>query len=281
MADLVLETQNLTKEFIRRKGLSSPRRPLDKTVFTAVKGINLEIARGEIFGLLGPNGAGKTTLTKMLCTLLLPSAGSASVCGFDLVRQQAKVKSRIALISSEERSFYWRLSGRQNLDFFAALHGLSKKKARQRIGEVLEIVEMSDAADRNFQEYSTGMKQRMGLARGLLADPEIFFMDEPTKGLDPIAAWHLHEFIRNSLAEAGKTVVIATHHLAEAEQICDRVGIMYAGEMRASGLVKELTGDASLTDFFRDLVEQSMVEPSRMEPDRMDPAGSWNMETDA
>jgi len=262
MAELVLETHNLTKEFIRRKGLSSPRRPLDKTVFAAVKGISLSIERGEIFGLLGPNGAGKTTLTKMLCTLLLPSAGKASICGFDLVKQQSRVKSRIALISSEERSFYWRLSGRQNLDFFAALHGLSKETARQRITEVLEIVEMSDAADRRFQEYSTGMKQRMGLARGLIADPEIFFMDEPTKGLDPIAAWHLHEFIRNRLAAAGKTVVIATHHLAEAEQICDRVGIMYGGELRASGGVKELTGDASLTDFFRDLVEQSMVEPS-------------------
>jgi len=234
MADLVLETHNLTKEFIRRKGFSSPLRPFDKTVFTAVRDISLSIERGEIFGLLGPNGAGKT-----------------SVWGFDLARQQAKVKSRIALISSEGRSFHWRLSGRQNLDFFAALHGLSKKAARQRIGEVLEIVEMSDAADRRFQEYSTGMKQRMGL--------------------DPIASWHLHEFIRNRLAAAGKTVVIATHHLAEAEQICDRVGIMYAGEMRASGPVKELTGDASLSDFFRDLVEQSMVEPS----------GSWNVETDA
>ncbi|MBI5870189.1 MAG: ABC transporter ATP-binding protein [Actinobacteria bacterium] len=243
---------------------------MDKTVFTAVRDISLSIERGEIFGLLGPNGAGKTTLTKMLCTLLLPTSGSASICGFDLARQQAKVKSRIALISSEERSFYWRLSGRQNLDFFAALHGLSKKTAQKRISEVLEIVEMSDAADRRFQEYSTGMKQRMGLARGLLADPEVFFMDEPTKGLDPIAAWQLHEFIRNRLAAAGKTVVIATHHLAEAEQICDRVGIMYNGGMLASGPVKELTGDSSLSDFFRDLVEQSMVEP----------ASSWNPETD-
>jgi ABC-2 type transport system ATP-binding protein len=260
MADVVLETHNLTKEFIRRKGLSSLRNPFDKTVFTAVKGINLTVERGEIFGLLGPNGAGKTTLTKMLCTLILPSAGGATVCGYDLAKQQGKVKSRIALISSEERSFYWRLTGRQNLNFFAALHGLSRSIAHQRIEEVLEIVDMAAAADRRFQEYSTGMKQRMGLARGLLADPELFFMDEPTKGLDPIATWHLHEFIRNKLAEAGKTVIIATHHLAEAEQVCDRIGIMYAGEMRASGPVKELTGDATLADFFRNLVEQTMVE---------------------
>ncbi len=260
MADLVLETHNLTKEFIRRKGLSSPRNPLEKKVFTAVRDINLSVERGEIFGLLGPNGAGKTTLTKMLCTLILPSRGTAAVCGFNLAKQQGKVKSKIALISSEERTFYWRLTGRQNLDFFAALHGIPKKLAARRIVEVLEIVEMTDAADRRFQEYSTGMKQRMGLARGLLADPEIFFMDEPTKGLDPIATWHLHEFIRGTLAAAGKTVIVATHHLAEAEQICDRIGIMIAGEMLASGPVKELTGDASLADFFRNLVEQTMVE---------------------
>jgi len=260
MAEVVLETHNLTKEFIRRKGLSSPRNPFERTLFAAVKNINLKVQSGEIFGLLGPNGAGKTTLTKMLCTLILPSSGSATVCGYDLARQQGKVKSKIALISSEERSFYWRLTGRQNLDFFAALHGLSKEVANQRIEEVLEVVDMTAAADRRFQEYSTGMKQRMGLARGLLADPELFFMDEPTKGLDPIATWQLHEFIRNKLAAAGKTVIVATHHLAEAEQICDRVGIMYGGEMRTSGPVKDLTGDASLADFFRDLVEQTMVE---------------------
>ena len=260
MADEVLETRNLSKEFIKRKGFSSLRNPFGKNVFTAVKGVDLTVRRGEIFGLLGPNGAGKTTLTKMLCTLILPSGGSATICGFDLARQQAKVKNKIALVSSEERSFYWRLNGRQNLDFFAALNGLSKKVARERIEKVLEIVDMKDAASRRFQEYSTGMKQRMGLARGLLADPEVFFMDEPTKGLDPIATWQLHEFIRNDLAAAGKTVVIATHHLAEAEQICDRVGVMYAGEMLATGPVKELTGDASLSDFFRDLVEQTMVD---------------------
>ena len=260
MADVVLETHNLTKEFIKRKGFSSPRNPFEKTVFSAVKDVDLTVRRGEIFGLLGPNGAGKTTLTKMLCTLILPSAGGASICGFDLAKQQGKVKSKIALVSSEERSFYWRLTGRQNLEFFAALHGLPKKVAQRRIEEVLEIVDMTGAAHRRFQEYSTGMKQRMGLARGLLADPEIFFMDEPTKGLDPIATWQLHEFIRNNLAASGKTVIVATHHLAEAEQICDRIGIMYNGEMLASGPVKELTGDASLSEFFRNLVEQTMVE---------------------
>ncbi|MEK7816918.1 MAG: ABC transporter ATP-binding protein, partial [Actinomycetota bacterium] len=152
--------------------------------------VNLTVNRGEIFGLLGPNGAGKTTLTKMLCTLILPTRGEATICGHDLIGQQGKIKSSIALISSEERSFYWRLSGRENLRFFAALYGLSRSRAEKRIPELLVQVDMEAAAERRFQEYSTGMKQRMALARGLLADPEVFFMDEPTKGLDPVATRH-------------------------------------------------------------------------------------------
>jgi len=257
MADVVIQTRNLTKQFIKRRGFSSPAHLFDKITFTAVRDINLTVERGEIFGLLGPNGAGKTTLTKMLCTLLLPSSGTATICGYDLVKQQGKVKSRVALISSEERSFYWRLTGRQNLNFFSALYGLSRDQSRRRIPEVLKLVGMTEAADRRFQEYSTGMKQRMALARGLLADPEIFFMDEPTKGLDPVAARNLHDFIREQLVPQGKTIILATHYLTEAEQVCDRVGIMYDGEMKACGRVRELAGDASLSDYFLSLVEES------------------------
>lgn len=260
MSEAVLETHNLTKQFIKRRGLSSPRHALSKLVFTAVRDISLSVNRGEIFGLLGPNGAGKTTLTKMLCTLILPTSGSATIAGADIVRQQGRVRSSLALISSEERSFYWRLTGRQNLRFFAALYGLSGKRADQKIDEVLELVEMSAAAGRRFQEYSTGMKQRMSLARGLLSDPDLFFMDEPTKGLDPVATKHLHDFIRDGLAARGKTVILATHHLNEAEQVCDRVGIMYGGEMKAVGRVRDLAGDASLTDYFHALLEEVRVE---------------------
>jgi ABC-2 type transport system ATP-binding protein len=232
----------------------------DKVAFSAVRDVDLTVERGEIFGLLGPNGAGKTTLTKMLCTLLLPSSGSATICGYDLVKQQAKIKQSIALISSEERSFYWRLSGRENLKFFAALYGLTAAYTKQRIPEVLELVHMTEAADRRFQEYSTGMKQRMALARGLLADPEIFFMDEPTKGLDPVAVRQLHEFIRDQLVSQGKTVILATHHLVEAEQVCDRVGIMHGGEMKACGRVRDLAGDATLSDYFLSLVQEEQVQ---------------------
>jgi ABC-2 type transport system ATP-binding protein len=125
---------------------------------------------------------------------------------------------------------------------------------------VLEQVGMADAADRRFQEYSTGMKQRMALARGLLADTHIFFMDEPTKGLDPIATKQLHDFIINQLAAEGKTVILATHHLIEAEEVCDRVGIMYAGEMKASGTVEQLVGDSNLSDYFHAIINDSSVE---------------------
>lgn len=255
-AETVLETHALTKQFIKRRGFSSIKHPFEKTIFTAVRAVDLEVKRGEIFGLLGPNGAGKTTLTKMLCTLLLPSSGSAKVAGFDLVRQQDRVKSSLALISSEERSFYWRLTGLQNLDFFAALHGIPRSVSARRIPEILEQVGLAEAAPRRFQEYSTGMKQRLGLARGLLADPQIFFMDEPTKGLDPLATKQLHDFIKDKLAAAGKTVILATHHLVEAEQVCDRVGIMFEGEMKACGRVDELVGDSSLSDFFHSIISE-------------------------
>lgn len=259
MADTVLQTSNLTKEFTKLRGLSSPRHFFNRVTFAAVRGVNLSVERGEIFGLLGPNGAGKTTLTKLLCTLILPSSGEATICGYDLSREQGKVKSSIALISSEERSFYWRLTGYKNLRFFAALYGLPVAVAEKRIPEVLEVVGMTDASGRRFQEYSTGMKQRMALARGLLADPEIFFMDEPTKGLDPVAVRDLHGLIRNQLTAQGKTVILATHHLAEAEQVCDRVGIMHGGRMRAVGSVKELAGDASLDDFFHSLLKDDLA----------------------
>lgn len=260
MAETVLQTRGLTKQFIKQRGLSSLRNPFGKTTFTAVRNINLEVARGEIFGLLGPNGAGKTTLIKMLCTLILPSGGSATVAGYDLTRQQEQVKSSIALVSSEERSFYWRLSGRKNLDFFAALHGISKVEASGRIPQVLEQVGLTAAAGRRFQEYSSGMKQRLALARGMLASPEIFFMDEPTKGLDPIATKQIHDFIKDNLAGQGKTVILATHHLVEAEQVCDRVGIMFEGEMKACGDVDELAGEFGLADYFHAIISESTVE---------------------
>ena len=236
-----IETFELTKRFSKDKGLrgflpgSRPSRGV-----TAVDHVNLTVEHGELFGLLGPNGAGKTTLIKLLCTLIVPTEGTARVNGYDL-RQEAAIKASVGLVTGDERSFYWRLSGRQNLEFFAALHGLPPRRARRRVKEVLDLVGLEEVADDRFQTYSTGMRQRLSIARGLLNKPRILFLDEPTKSLDPLATRHLHDFIKNRLAgQEGVTVFLTTHRLEEAEQLCDRVAIMDKGRIRACGTIAEL-----------------------------------------
>jgi len=236
-----IETCDLTKQFPRTKGLrgllpgSRPAR-----LVTAVDGVTLSVERGELFGLLGPNGAGKTTLIKLLCTLIVPTAGTARVNGYDL-RQEAAIKASVGLVTGDERSFYWRLSGRQNLEFFAALHGLPPEHARRRVQQVLELVELAAIADEQFQTYSTGMRQRLSIARGLLHAPQLLFLDEPTKSLDPLATRHLHELIQKRLVgQEGVTIFLTTHRLEEAEQLCDRVAIMDKGHLRACGTIPEL-----------------------------------------
>ena len=207
----------------------------------AVDGISLCIDQGEFFGILGPNGAGKTTLIKMLCTTVLPSGGSARVAGYDVVRQVRQVRASIGLITSEERSFYWRLTGRQNLEFFAALYRLPAATAQTRIDELLERVGLTEHADRPFQAYSTGMRQKLGIARGLLHQPAIVFMDEPTRSLDPLSAQAVRQLIKEYVVdELGRTVVLATHSMPEAEELCDRVALVQAGRVVAEGSVGQL-----------------------------------------
>ena len=228
-------TEELTKRFpqrlsLRQAALHPFRRPSGAPL-TAVDRVSLEIRQGELFGLLGPNGAGKTTLVKMLCTLVLPDAGRAEVNGFDL-SDEARVRASIGLVSGEDRSFYWRLTGRQNLEFFAALHGLSARGTAERIARVAEWLELGEFLDRRFDRYSSGMKQRLGIARGLLNDPQILFLDEPTRSLDPVSAAHLRAVVRQLVRERGHTVVLVTHQLREAEDLCDRVAIMHKGRLR-------------------------------------------------
>jgi ABC-2 type transport system ATP-binding protein len=236
-----IETFELTKQFPRNRGLWNfiPGSRPSRTV-TAVDTVNLTVERGELFGLLGPNGAGKTTLIKLLCTLIIPTSGTARVNGYDLQQEEA-IKASVGLVSGDERSFYWRLSGRRNLEFFASLHGLPDPQRRHRVEEVLEMMELREVADEAFQTYSTGMRQRLSLARGLLNHPEILFLDEPTKSLDPIATRHLHDFIKDRLVgERGVTVFLTTHRLEEAEQLCQRIAIMDKGRIRACGTISEL-----------------------------------------
>jgi len=240
MTSYMIETFNLTKKFVHVRGFTELLlHPFRKREVIAFKDVSIKVKEGEIFGILGPNGAGKTTLIKVLCTLILPTSGKAFVDGHDIVKEEKEVKTSIGLVTGEERSFYWRLTGRQNLKFFAHLYNLSPSEAQRRIDEVLEFVGLKEKADDKFYSYSAGMKQRLAIARALLNDPKILFMDEPTKSLDPIAAQNLRDFIEKIVREQGKTVFLSTHNLTEAEQLCDRIAFINK-QIKAYGTVNEL-----------------------------------------
>ncbi len=216
-----------------------------KKLTTALNGISLDIKEGEIFGLLGPNGAGKTTLIKILTTLILPTKGTATICGYDVVKDQWHVKNCIGLIHSDERSFFWRLTGRQNLEFFAAIYHLPERIAKERIDELIELVELEEYQNTMFQLYSTGMKQRLAIARGLLSRPKVLFMDEPMRSIDPITTQKIRRFIRNKALELIKgAIVIATNRLDEATSLCDRVGIFNKGHLLVSDTIENINLDA-------------------------------------
>jgi ABC-2 type transport system ATP-binding protein len=235
-----ITTVNMTKRFPRTAGYLDLFRIRKKQWVTAVENVSLDIREGELFGLLGPNGAGKTTFIKLICSLVLPSSGEARVFGHDIVREEQTVKKLVGLVSSEERSFYWRLTGRENLQFYAALYRIYGREAKRRIDNLLEMVELNEQADMRFQNYSTGMRQKLAICRGLLSDPKVIFVDEPTRSLDPVSAQSVRSFIKEKVENEKKTVVLATHNLTEAEQLCDRLAIMDHGQVIALGTVKDL-----------------------------------------
>lgn len=217
--------------------------------------MNLRIKEGEVLGLLGPNGAGKSTLIKILCTLIIPTEGEAYVNGYNVVKEGKQARSSIGFITTDERSFYWRLSGRENLQFFATLHNLSPSQVKSKVEELLDVVHLKNRADEPFLNYSAGMKQRMAIARGLLNDPKVLFMDEPTRSLDPGAAKNLRDFIKDHIVtERGKTVFISTHQLDEAEQLCDSIAILDEGRIKVQGspaeLKSALSEKSTLNDVF-------------------------------
>jgi ABC-2 type transport system ATP-binding protein len=197
----------------------------------ALKNVSLEIADSEIFGLIGKNGAGKTTLTKIIATLVQPTSGKVSVKGFDSIDDEVKVRSLIGLATAEERSFYWRLSCERNMLFFARLYAMDDKQARKRIGEIFEKLNLTELKSRRFSELSTGNKQKLAVARALLAKPPVLLLDEPTRSLDPLAAAEM----RNLIASLENiSVLLTSHNLAEIEELCDRVAIISNGEIRAA-----------------------------------------------
>ncbi|HEX5579424.1 MAG TPA: ATP-binding cassette domain-containing protein, partial [Candidatus Limnocylindria bacterium] len=230
-----VDAVGLVKEYERGRRTTWQRirrRPDQRERFRAVDGIDLRVERGEIFGVLGPNGAGKTTTMKMLSTLLEPTAGTARILGYDVVREARDVRRRMGAVLSDGRSLYWKLTARENLEYFAALYHVSPKEQAARIAAALEAVKLEDRADDYVERYSTGMRQRLVLARALLPDPELLLLDEPTVGLDPQSSRDLRDRVRDLQAQ-GRTVLLTTHYMEEADQLCDRIAIVDHGHVVA------------------------------------------------
>jgi ABC-2 type transport system ATP-binding protein len=231
----LISVEQLTKEYRGTQGLI--RRRSFRT--EALRGISFQVHRGQLFGLLGPNGAGKTTTVKILATLLLPGSGSVRVLGLDVTRDTMAIRRRIGFVFGGERGLYTRLSGMDNLRYFADLYRIPPRAAGPRIERLLETLGLKGREHDTVERYSRGMKQRLHLARGLLNDPEVLFLDEPTIGLDPVGARDLRALVRQ-LADEGKTIFLTTHYMLEADAICDRIAVVNHGRIVAEGTPGEL-----------------------------------------
>lgn len=208
----------------------------------ALRGVDLDIPANETVGILGPNGAGKTTMLKILAGLVLPDAGRIVLGGVDVTDHSERIPERLMYVFGEERSLNWRLSGRDNLIFYAALYEVPRRDVGRRITEVLDVVGLSEFANERVMKYSTGMRHRLVIARGLLSDPEILLLDEPTRSLDPVGAKRIWDFIKETLIqERGTTVIIATHNMTEAAYLCSKVAILSKGEIVAYEPIDHLT----------------------------------------
>ena len=225
---------------------------LEKTYYTgsfmkrraavkALNGLSFRVRRGEVYGLLGPNGAGKTTTVKIVSTLMTPDKGYASVLGHDVVREYREVRRVIGVMLSVERGFFWKLTGEENLRYFGMLYGLGGRELEERIKWALDMVGLTElGGDKKFfEDMSLGMRARLGLARVLIKDPRVMILDEPTLGLDPHSARHIRSLLREE-ARKGKTILVTTHNMFEAEIMCDRVGIIRDGRIIAEGTPQEL-----------------------------------------
>lgn len=252
----IIQVHNLSKSFNQVLSFEDiirfrlKRKPL----VWALQAIDFQLPEGKILGILGPNGAGKTTLLKCLSGLIIQDTGSIIIDHSPSDKYPIRVKSLIGLVSTEERSFYWRLSGRQNLEFYAAMYGLSAKESTERINELLSAFDISYASKR-FDTYSTGMKRKFSLLRALLHKPKILLVDELTKSLDFDTSLSLYKFIKD-LANNGTTVLLTSHNIPEAENLCDMFMFLGDGKVSAFGNITDLrkqfnTNNASLTDIYK------------------------------
>jgi ABC-2 type transport system ATP-binding protein len=233
-----LVVANVSKRY-PRGGLSPFRRHPKQQA--ALRHVSFAVQPGETLGLLGPNGAGKTTLLKLIATLLYPSEGHIYLYGVDVVDDPLRCRRQLGWVASDERSFYWRLSGQHNLTFFATLYGVPNREIDRRVRYLLEVTGLEHAADVPFHSYSSGMKQKLAIARGLLGNPSVILYDEPTRSLDPLSAQEIREWlIRNRSYTPATAHVVATNQLQEAEQLCDRVLILSQGTVIAYGTIDEI-----------------------------------------
>lgn len=240
MADAAIQLRGLIKRFPGPRPFAEAlRHPFRRRRVHALNGVDLDVRWGELVALVGPNGAGKTTLLKVLCSLVVPDGGTAFVSGHDALRSPGLVRRSIGLVLPDERSFYWRLSGRHNLEFFASLHGMRGVEMHRRIATLLERMDLASAADTPFREYSTGMKQKLALCRGLLHSPRVLLLDEPTRGIDLAALRTLRAVLREHVA-AGGGALLASHDLMEIEALECPVALLRAGAITAQGTIADL-----------------------------------------
>lgn len=239
---VAVQIQGLTKRFpVRRTWYETVSHPFQSMFSTAVDNVTFDIFSGELFGLLGPNGAGKTTIFKMLTASTTPDSGTATVLGSDLVNAPSKVRRLVSCVYASERNLYWRLSARENLRLWASLNNMDSATARDRIRDVLRTVELSDTGEKMVAMFSSGMRQRLLIARALLTKPQLLLLDEPTRSLDPISARNFRDLLRQlTTAQDGCTVVLATHSSEEAMELCDRVAVLDRGRLLALGNSREL-----------------------------------------
>ena len=250
MSDYAVECDNLSRVY-RSGAIIGRGREVEALVDLSIK-----VPKTSVFGLLGPNGAGKTTTVRILSTLLTPTDGTASVLGYDVVKQAKQVRERIGFILGGDRGLYGRLTGKQNVRYFGALNRLEPKTAGRRADELLERVGLEDAADVLVEQYSRGMKQRLHIARGLLTDPEVIFMDEPTIGLDPIGAQELRQYIPE-LVNQGKTIFLTTHYMLEADMLCDTIALIDKGKLVALGTPNEIRRNFSRVEIIEVVVNRT------------------------
>jgi ABC-2 type transport system ATP-binding protein len=237
-----IRTEKVGRVFKARRGSKEVR---------ALADIDLVVPTGEFFGLLGPNGAGKTTLIKIFSTLLLPTEGKAFVLGYDVDSQFQELRWHISMVSGGETSGYGLLTVREQLWMFSQFYGIPGQTARGRIDELLEVVGLTEWADTRIYNLSTGMRQKMNLVRSLLSDPEVLFLDEPTLGLDVEVARDVRGYLVDWMKEGGRTILLTTHYMAEADQLCDRIAIIHLGRVLTVGTPNELKRQAGFRERYQ------------------------------